>query len=92
MTTARRYGGEDARAAGIVEHAVIEDAVTSTAVELAAAHAGRAGPTLGTIETCCGPPRRRPPPIALFGGVADRAGCERSRDVVGAAAPVPAPV
>ena len=50
MTTARRYGGEDARAAGIVEHAVAEDAVRDTAVELAAALTGKAGPTLGTIK------------------------------------------
>lgn len=50
MTTARRYGGDDARAAGIVEHAVAEDAVRSTALDLAAALAGKAGPTLGTIK------------------------------------------
>jgi enoyl-CoA hydratase/carnithine racemase len=50
MTTGRRYGGDDARTAGIVEHAVAEDAVRGTAVELAAAQTGRAGPTLGTIK------------------------------------------
>lgn len=50
MTTGRRYGGEDARAAGIVEHAVAEDAVRSTAVELAGALTGKAGATLGTIK------------------------------------------
>ncbi|MFD0204984.1 MULTISPECIES: enoyl-CoA hydratase-related protein [Saccharothrix] len=51
MTTGRRYGGGDAVAAGIVDLAVDEDAVRSTAVELAGAHAGKAGPTLGTIKS-----------------------------------------
>jgi enoyl-CoA hydratase/carnithine racemase len=51
MTTARRYGGQDARAAGIVDSAVPEDAVRSTAVKLAAAQAGKAGATLATIKT-----------------------------------------
>jgi enoyl-CoA hydratase/carnithine racemase len=51
MTTARRYGGPDAVAAAIVDHAVDEDAVRPTAVEIAAAQAGKAGPTLGTIKT-----------------------------------------
>jgi enoyl-CoA hydratase/carnithine racemase len=51
MTTARRYGGRDALAAGIVDHAVDEDAVRSTAVGIAAAQAGKAGPTLGTIRS-----------------------------------------
>ena len=50
MTTARRYGGEGALAAGIVDRAVAEDAVRATAVELAAAQAGKAGATLGTIK------------------------------------------
>ncbi|KOX28208.1 enoyl-CoA hydratase [Saccharothrix sp. NRRL B-16348] len=50
MTTARRYGGDDALAAGIVDRAVGEDAVRSTAVEIAAAQVGKAGPTLGTIK------------------------------------------
>ncbi|MGW7693048.1 enoyl-CoA hydratase-related protein [Streptomyces asiaticus] len=51
MVTARRYGGHDALAAGIVDHAVAEDSVRSTAVELAAAQAGKAGDTLGTIKS-----------------------------------------
>jgi enoyl-CoA hydratase/carnithine racemase len=51
MTTARRYGGGDALTAGIVDHAVAEDAVRSTALELAAAQAGKAGTTLATIKT-----------------------------------------
>ncbi|XVS62278.1 enoyl-CoA hydratase-related protein [Actinosynnema sp. CA-299493] len=50
MTTARRYGGVAALDAGIVDHAVDEDAVRSTAVGIASAQAGKAGPTLGTIK------------------------------------------
>ncbi|MDX3243167.1 enoyl-CoA hydratase-related protein [Streptomyces sp. ME18-1-4] len=51
MVTARRYGGRDALAAGIVDHAVDEDAVRATAVDIAAAQAGKAGDTLGTIKS-----------------------------------------
>ncbi|MFJ6675731.1 enoyl-CoA hydratase-related protein [Actinosynnema sp. NPDC091369] len=51
MTTARRYGGHDALAAGIVDRAADEDALRSTAVDIAAAQAGKAGPTLGTIKS-----------------------------------------
>jgi enoyl-CoA hydratase/carnithine racemase len=51
MTTARRYGGHEARAAGIVDSAVAEDAVRSTALQLAAAQAGKTGATLATIKT-----------------------------------------
>ncbi|MEU4688727.1 enoyl-CoA hydratase-related protein [Actinoplanes sp. NPDC023714] len=50
MTTGRRYGGEDAVRAGIVDRAVAEDQVRSTAMEIAAASAGKAGPTLSTIK------------------------------------------
>jgi enoyl-CoA hydratase/carnithine racemase len=50
MTTGRRYGGADALAAGIVDAAVHEDDVLSTAVEMARPLAGKAGPTLGTIK------------------------------------------
>ncbi|MDT0469289.1 enoyl-CoA hydratase-related protein [Streptomyces gibsoniae] len=50
MVTARRYGGTDAAAAGIVDRAVDEDAVRSTAVEIAQAQLGKAGDTLGTIK------------------------------------------
>lgn len=50
MVTARRYGGRDAQAAGIVDHAVAEDAVRTTAVDLAAAATAKAGPTVGTIK------------------------------------------
>ncbi|GHB26517.1 MULTISPECIES: enoyl-CoA hydratase-related protein [Streptomyces] len=51
MTTARRYGGGDALTAALVDHAVAEDAVRTTAVELARAQVGKAGPTLGTIKS-----------------------------------------
>jgi enoyl-CoA hydratase/carnithine racemase len=51
MLTARRYGGHDAVAAGIVDHAVDEDAVRTTAVEIARAQASKAGDTLATIRT-----------------------------------------
>lgn len=51
MVTARRYGGYDALAAGIVDRAVDEDAVRATAIEMAAAQAGKAGDTLGTVKT-----------------------------------------
>ncbi|AVH60713.1 MULTISPECIES: enoyl-CoA hydratase-related protein [Streptomyces] len=50
MVTARRYGGSDAAAAGIVERAVDETAVRSTAVEIAEAQLGKAGDSLGTIK------------------------------------------
>jgi enoyl-CoA hydratase/carnithine racemase len=50
MTTGRRYGGADALAAGIVDRAVDEDAVRTTAMELAGSLAGKAGDTLGTIK------------------------------------------
>jgi enoyl-CoA hydratase/carnithine racemase len=51
MTTARRYGGHDAHAAGIVDRTADEDAVRQAAIETARAHAAKAGPTLGTIKT-----------------------------------------
>ncbi|MEU6574889.1 enoyl-CoA hydratase-related protein [Streptomyces sp. NPDC046805] len=50
MTTARRYGGTDAAAAGLVDRAVDEYAVRSTAVEIAQAQLDKAGDTLGTIK------------------------------------------
>ena len=50
MTTGRRYGGEDARAAGIVDHAVAEADVLRRAVELAAALAPADPATLATIK------------------------------------------
>ena len=51
MVTARRYGGHDALAAGIVDHAVDEDAVRTTALALARPLAAKAGDTLATIRT-----------------------------------------
>ncbi|MBQ0986731.1 enoyl-CoA hydratase/isomerase family protein [Streptomyces sp. F63] len=51
MTTARRYGGRDALAAGIVDRAVEEDAVRATALEIAGALTAKTGPTLGTIKS-----------------------------------------
>ncbi|MEU5030265.1 enoyl-CoA hydratase-related protein [Streptomyces milbemycinicus] len=51
MVTARRYGGHDALTAGIVDRAVAEAAVRSTAIEFAAAQVDKAGDTLGTIKT-----------------------------------------
>ncbi|MFE4922314.1 enoyl-CoA hydratase-related protein [Streptomyces sp. NPDC056661] len=50
MLTARRYGGSDAAGAGVVDQAVAEDAVRSTAIEIAQAQVGKAGDTLGTIK------------------------------------------
>lgn len=50
MTTARRYGGEDAAAAEIVDAAVGEDEVLSTAVERAAALAGKDANTVRVIK------------------------------------------
>ncbi|MGW9496154.1 enoyl-CoA hydratase-related protein [Streptomyces prasinus] len=50
MVTARRYGGADAAAAGIIDRAVSEEAVRSTAIELARAQVNKAGDTLGTIK------------------------------------------
>lgn len=51
MLTGRRYGGTDAQAAGIVDHAVPEAAVVPTALTLARELAGKAGETLGAIKT-----------------------------------------
>ncbi|WP_326787810.1 enoyl-CoA hydratase-related protein [Streptomyces sp. NBC_00151] len=50
MLTARRYAGGDALAADIVDRAVDEDSVRSTAIEIAQAQAAKAGDTLGTIK------------------------------------------
>ncbi|MET8809127.1 enoyl-CoA hydratase-related protein [Streptomyces sp. NPDC004546] len=50
MVTARRYGGSDAAAVGIVDRAVEEDAVRSTALKIAEAQVGKAGDTRGTIK------------------------------------------
>src|SRR4029077_749890 len=50
MTTGRRYGGEDAAAAGIVDEAVDADRVLPRATELAAALAHKDPATLATIK------------------------------------------
>jgi enoyl-CoA hydratase/carnithine racemase len=50
MVTGRRYGGEDALAAGIVDQAVPESEVTSAAIALAAPLAGKDGATMAKIR------------------------------------------
>ena len=50
MTTGRRYGGEDALAAGIVTAAVGGDEVREAALAIARPLAGKAGRTLATIK------------------------------------------
>jgi enoyl-CoA hydratase/carnithine racemase len=50
MITARRYGGLDAEAAGIVDRTAAEDAVRGVATEIAAAQAAKAGPVLAAIK------------------------------------------
>ncbi len=50
MVTARRYGGPDALAAGIVDRTADEGAVRDAAVDLAGAYTGKAGATIGTIK------------------------------------------
>ncbi|MEZ0089108.1 enoyl-CoA hydratase-related protein [Streptacidiphilus sp. EB129] len=51
MVTAHRYGGNDALAAAVVDHAAGEQEVRSSAVGIAALHAAKAGATIGTIKT-----------------------------------------
>jgi len=51
MTTARRYGGADALAAGIVDETAAEPDVLAWAVARAAALTGTRGDTLGAIKT-----------------------------------------
>jgi enoyl-CoA hydratase/carnithine racemase len=50
MTTAWRYGGEDARAAGIVAATAGEHEVLDVAVARAEERTAKAGPVLGTIK------------------------------------------
>jgi enoyl-CoA hydratase/carnithine racemase len=50
MTTGRRYGGDDAAAAGLVTASVAEADVLSEAIAIAAPLAAKAGATLGTIK------------------------------------------
>ena len=51
MTTGRRYGGEDARAAGIVAATGGEGEVLDLAVARAEELAAKAGPVLGAIKS-----------------------------------------
>ena len=51
MVTARRYGGTEAAERHIVDHALPAGDVLPTAISLARAQAGKAGPTLTTIRT-----------------------------------------
>ncbi|MEV6301324.1 enoyl-CoA hydratase-related protein [Actinoplanes sp. NPDC051861] len=51
MVTARRYGATEAAELSIVDQAVPEDAVLSTAISLAQAQAGKAGHALRLIKT-----------------------------------------
>lgn len=50
IVSGRRYGGEEARTAGIVDEAVPEARVLERAVELAAPLAGKAGATLAALK------------------------------------------
>jgi enoyl-CoA hydratase/carnithine racemase len=50
MVTARRYGGQEAEAAGIVDQTAGEGEVQAAATQLAAAQAGKAGQVLGEIK------------------------------------------
>jgi enoyl-CoA hydratase/carnithine racemase len=50
MTTARRYGGEDALAAGLVDAVSDEGGLVTAAVEHARPLASKHGPTLATIK------------------------------------------
>jgi enoyl-CoA hydratase/carnithine racemase len=69
MLTGRRYGGSDAAAAGIIDRDVAEDQVRPTALEIAQAHAGKAGDTLATIKA-----RMYSPTLALLRDPADPLG------------------
>ncbi|EFC83955.1 Enoyl-CoA hydratase/isomerase [Parafrankia sp. EUN1f] len=51
MTTGRRYGGDDALAAGIIDGVADQDKVLPTAIGMARPLTGKAGPTLGTIKS-----------------------------------------
>ena len=51
MITGRRYGGDDARAAGIVSQSLSEDELLPAAMALASELAGKAGATMKTIRS-----------------------------------------
>lgn len=69
MLTGRRYGGTDAEAAEIVDRAVSEDLVRTTALEIAHAQVGKAGDTLATIKA-----RMYAPTLTLLRDSADPLG------------------
>ncbi len=50
LVTGKRFGGVEAAAKQIVDQAVPEDEVLSRAIEIAAALADKAGPTMGVIK------------------------------------------
>ncbi|OAA27138.1 enoyl-CoA hydratase/carnithine racemase [Frankia sp. EI5c] len=50
MTTGRRYGGDDALAAGIIDGVADQEKVLPTAIGMARPLTGKASPTLGTIK------------------------------------------
>jgi Delta3-Delta2-enoyl-CoA isomerase len=50
IATGRRFGGEDAAAAGIVDRAIGEDVLLATAVDAAAAMAGKAHPVMARLK------------------------------------------
>ena len=50
MVTARRYGGHDALAAGLVDRTADEGEVRAAAIGIAAPQAAKAGPTVGKIK------------------------------------------
>jgi len=53
MVTARRYGGHDALAAGIVDHAVDEESVRTTALEIARAQLSKAATPSARSRPAC---------------------------------------
>jgi len=50
ITTGRRYGGEEAVAAGIMDESAPEDQVLPRAIEIAAGLAGKADPVMRTLK------------------------------------------
>jgi Delta3-Delta2-enoyl-CoA isomerase len=69
MVTARRFGGHNAFAAGIVDRAVSEDEVRATAIEIAQSQVAKAGNTLKTIKA-----RMYGPVIDLLRATSDSVG------------------
>ncbi|GAB3451299.1 enoyl-CoA hydratase-related protein [Actinophytocola sediminis] len=69
MTTGRRFGGTDAATAGLVDAAVAEQSVLSTATDLVRPLAGKKPATLGAIKTGMypGPLRKLREPVSQPG-------------------------